>query len=176
MARQVLVQLLREGLQIPAKIWGGPRHGQVMWKEPDLFDLVRLLHNPTYAGAYVYGQMEYDSFDRSPTNGKARVHPRPLEDWPVCLRDAYPAYITWEQFEANQKMLSENAHMQKRAARKSARGGRALLTGLVRCGRCGRSRWMFRMRGSTGWRARCGRSGPGRSGSGRLVRWRGSGR
>ena len=75
-ARQVLLQLNRENLQVPAKIWGGPRHGQVTWKKPDLSDVIRLLHNPTYAGAYVYGQMEYDSFDRYPTNGKAKVHPR----------------------------------------------------------------------------------------------------
>ena len=40
-------------------------------------------------------------------------------------------------------MLSENAHIQKRAARKSASGGRALLTGLVRCGRCGRMMRVF---------------------------------
>ncbi len=42
-------------------------------------------------------------------------------------------------------MFLENAHMQKRASRKAARGGRALLTGLVRCGRCGR---MMRAPGS----------------------------
>lgn len=40
-------------------------------------------------------------------------------------------------------MIVENAHMQKRAARKSARGGRALLTGLTRCGRCGRMMRVF---------------------------------
>src|SRR5436853_7509126 len=40
-------------------------------------------------------------------------------------------------------MLAENTHMQKRANRKSARGGRALLTGLVRCGRCGRMMRVF---------------------------------
>lgn len=40
-------------------------------------------------------------------------------------------------------MISENAHMQKRADRKSARGGRALLAGLVRCGRCGRMMRVF---------------------------------
>lgn len=67
-AHQVLVRLVREKLKVPAKIWGGPRHGQVRWKAPDLSDLVRLLHNPVYAGAYVYGQKEYDGFDRSPTN------------------------------------------------------------------------------------------------------------
>jgi DNA invertase Pin-like site-specific DNA recombinase len=134
-AHQVLLQLVRERLQVPAQIWGGPRHGQVTWKEPDLSDVIRLLHNPTYAGAYVYGQKEYDSFDRSPTNGKARVHPRPLEDWPVCLRGAYPAYITWEQFVQNQGILRSNGYgFGKRGA---ARRGKALLQGIVYCGRCG---------------------------------------
>ena len=134
-AHQVLLQLVREKLQVPAKIWGGPRHGQVTWKEPDLSDVIRLLHNPTYAGAYVYGQREYDPFDRSPTNGKARVHPRPLEDWPVCLRDVYPAYITWEQFVQNQETLRSNGYgFGKRGA---ARRGKALLQGIVYCGRCG---------------------------------------
>jgi DNA invertase Pin-like site-specific DNA recombinase len=134
-AHQVLLQLVREKLQVPAKIWGGPRHGQVTWKEPDLSDVIRLLHNPTYAGAYVYGQKEYDSFDRSPTNGKARVHPRPLEDWTVCLRDVYPAYITWEQFVQNQEILRSNGYgFGKRGA---ARRGKALLQGIVSCGRCG---------------------------------------
>jgi DNA invertase Pin-like site-specific DNA recombinase len=134
-AHQVLLQLVREKLQVPAQIWGGPRHGQVTWKEPDLSDVIRLLHNPTYAGAYVYGQKEYDSFDRSPTNGKARVHPRPLEDWTVCLRDVYPGYITWEQFVQNQEILRSNGYgFGKRGA---ARRGKALLQGIVYCGRCG---------------------------------------
>jgi DNA invertase Pin-like site-specific DNA recombinase len=97
-ARQVLVRLAREKFTVPAKIWGGPRHGQVRWKAPDLSDLIRLLHNPTYAGAYGYGQKEYDAFDRSRTTGKAKVHPRPLEEWSVCLRDHHPGYITWECF------------------------------------------------------------------------------
>ena len=58
--------------------------------------------------------------------------------WSVLLRDHHPGYISWEQFEANQQLILENAHMKRRTDRKSARGGRALLTGLVRCGRCGR--------------------------------------
>jgi DNA invertase Pin-like site-specific DNA recombinase len=134
-AHQVLLQLVRGRLQVPAQIWGGPRHGQITWKEPDFSDVIRMLHNPTYAGAYAYGQKEYDSFDRSPTNGKARVHPRPLEDWPVCLREVYPAYITWEQFVQNQEILRSNGYgFGKRGA---ARRGKALLQGIVYCGRCG---------------------------------------
>ena len=57
----------------------------------------------------------------------------------VLLRDHHPGSIGWEEFEANQQLISENAHMQSRTDRNSARGGRALLTGLIRCGRCGRT-------------------------------------
>jgi len=63
--------------------------------------------------------------------------------WNVLLRDHHLGYISWEQYEANQKLILENAHMQRRTERKSARGGRALLTGLVRCGRCGRTMRVF---------------------------------
>jgi hypothetical protein len=49
--------------------------------------------------------------------------------WNVLLRDHHPGYIGWEQYAENQKLISENAHMQRRTDRKSARGGRALLTG-----------------------------------------------
>ena len=134
-ARQVLVQLVQEKLKIPAKIWGGPRHGEVKWKEPDFSDIIRILHNPVYAGAYVYGQKEYDSFDRSPTNGKAKVHPRPLEEWPVCLQDVYPAYISWQQFLANQDSIRSNAYRTDQPG--APRRGQALLQGLAYCGRCG---------------------------------------
>jgi hypothetical protein len=102
---------------------------------PDFSDLIRLLHNPIYAGAYVYGQKEYDSFDRSPTNGQAKVHPRPLTEWPVCIQKIYPAYITWEQFVQNQETLPTNGYRPEN--RGAPRKGRALLQGIVYCGRCG---------------------------------------
>jgi len=79
-------------------------------------------------------------------DGRARKttgHSKPMTGWNVLLRDDHPDYISWEQYEANQKLISENAHMQRRTDRKSARGGRALLTGLVRCGRCGRTMRVF---------------------------------
>jgi DNA invertase Pin-like site-specific DNA recombinase len=134
-ARRVLLQLVEEKLKIPAKIWGGPKHGDVIWKEPDFSDLIRILHNPTYAGAYVYGEKEYDSFERSPTNGKAKVRQRAIEDWPVCLQKAFPAYITWEQFVTNQRALRSNWYRSE--TRGAPRKGTALLQGIVYCGRCG---------------------------------------
>lgn len=134
-ARRVLLQLNKEKLDIPTVTWGGACHGELRWKKPDLSSLIRMLHNPTYAGAYVYGQYEYDSFDRSPTTGKAKVRMRSIDEWSVCLRDVYPSYITWEEFVEHQQVMRSNWYRsdQKGAPRK----GKALLQGLVYCGRCG---------------------------------------
>src|SRR5262245_28256364 len=134
-ARRVVVQLRQEKLLVPAKVWGGARHGEVRWKAPAFADVMRLLHNPTYAGAYAYGQKEYDPFDRSPATGKAKAKTRSLADWSVCRRDAHPAYISWDQFVRNQETLRGNWY--RHGARGAPRRGRALLQGVVRCGRCG---------------------------------------
>ena len=140
-ARRVVTQLVDEHLKIPAKIWGGPRHGEVTWKEPDLAAVIRMLKNPTYAGAYVYGQYEYDSFDRSPTTGKAKVHVRPIDEWPVCLKDVYPAYVAWPQFEENQRILRSNWY--RHDSHGAPRKGKALLQGVVHCGHCGSRMTVF---------------------------------
>jgi DNA invertase Pin-like site-specific DNA recombinase len=134
-ARQVLVRLVEQNLKIPTVVWGGPNHGEVVWKAAEMSAIMRMLHNPTYAGAYVYGQWEYDSFNRSPTNGKATVNSRAVEDWPVCLQGVYPAYITWEQFLENQQTLHDNWFRGDRQG--APRNGRALLQGIVFCGHCG---------------------------------------
>ena len=63
--------------------------------------------------------------------------PEALTEWRVLIREHHPGYITWQQFERNQQRLAENAFMTATTARKSARGGRCLLAGLLRCARCG---------------------------------------
>jgi DNA invertase Pin-like site-specific DNA recombinase len=140
-ARRVVVRLRREKLKIPAQAWGGPGHGEVRWKVPTYGAVMRLLHNPAYAGAYAYGQKEYDPYDRSPATGKAKTKARPVTDWPVCVRDVYPAYITWDQFVRNQQTLRDNWF--RSSSRGAARRGPALLQGVARCGRCGAKMSMF---------------------------------
>jgi len=68
------------------------------------------------------------------TSGRSETR----DEWSVLLRDNHAGSISWQEYEGNQKLLLENARMKKNCACKSARGGRALLTGLMRCGRCGR--------------------------------------
>jgi DNA invertase Pin-like site-specific DNA recombinase len=140
-ARRVVLRLRQEELMIPTQAWGGPGHGEVRWKVPTFGAIVRILHNPAYAGAYVYGQKEYDGFDHSAANGKARTKTRPLADWPVCVRDIYPAYITWDQFVQNQQAMRDNWF--RHESRGAPRRGAALLQGIVHCGRCGARMRMF---------------------------------
>ena len=135
-ARQVLVHLRDEDLKLPAKVWSGPHHGRIVWKAPTLSALVRLLHNPTYAGVYVYGQCAYDAFERSETTGKAKPRVRPIEEWPVCVHEAFPAYLSWEQFQSNQQVLRANWY--RSSSRGAPRQGAALLQGIAFCGHCGR--------------------------------------
>ena len=54
------------------------------------------------------------------------------------IPDHHPGYITWEQYERNQKLMAENSYRRSAEGRKAGRGGQSLLAGLLRCGRCGR--------------------------------------
>lgn len=91
-----------------------------------------------YAGAYAFGKTEART---KVIDGRARKsvgHFKAPESWTVLIHDHHPGYISWEQFERNQSMLNDNAHMKSRMQRKAGRGGRSLLAGLLRCRRCGR--------------------------------------
>jgi len=141
-ARQVLLWEKHAGLQMPV-LRQGPGGARIVWLSPAYHRVLQILQHPMYAGAYVFGRTSHRT---EVVDGRARKtsgHRKPMQAWNVLLRDHHPGYISWDEFEENQKMLAENAHMQKRMSRKSARGGRALLTGLVRCGRCARMMRVF---------------------------------
>jgi hypothetical protein len=56
----------------------------------------------------------------------------------ALILDHHPGYISWEQYERNQAKMADNVQMKSRAEPKAGRGGRALLSGMLRCRRCGR--------------------------------------
>jgi len=134
--RAVVRDLRRQGLELPTRRTTKEAYGSLTWKEPTLSTVVRILHNPAYAGAYVYGRSEYFSERRSPKTGKASAHVRNVAQWPVRITEHHPAYIGWEEFVKNQEQLRQNwGHDENRGV---PREGRALLQGIVYCGVCGR--------------------------------------
>jgi hypothetical protein len=74
-------------------------------------------------------------------NGRKRIirslH-RSWNDWEVLIKDHHEGYITWVEFERNQRLVSDNANRKSNMGRGSIRRGEALLAGLLRCARCGR--------------------------------------
>jgi DNA invertase Pin-like site-specific DNA recombinase len=134
-ARAVVQAFDREGLRFPARVRSGKRKGELVWMPLRHWRVLRTLHNPRYAGAFVYGRRRA----RKTPDGKTSVQELPREQWTTLIPDAHPGYISWDQFERNQRLLASNAHAYgaERAAG-PAREGPALLQGLVVCGRCGR--------------------------------------
>ncbi len=116
---------------------------KLVWKAPAYHSVMQILHNPLYAGAYAFGRRAQRTRIVDGRARKATGVRKPRDEWSVLLRDNHKGYISWREYEENHKLLAENAHMKKNCARKSARGGRALLTGLMRCGRCGRMMRVF---------------------------------
>jgi DNA invertase Pin-like site-specific DNA recombinase len=141
-ARQVLLWAQDSALTLPV-MRRNVSVSKIEWRPAAYHTVLQLLRHPIYAGAYVFGRTSQRTHVVDGRAKKTTGHSKPMTAWNVLLRNHHPGYISWEQFEANQQLISENAHMKNRTARKSARGGRALLTGLVRCGRCGRTMRVF---------------------------------
>lgn len=131
----VLRYLARHDIRIGVRVREGPGKGQLVWRRPNRMTLQNLLKHPLYAGAYAYGRRQNDPrrkrADR-PQSGRVVMQ---RSDWHALLRDRCPAYISWEQYQANLARLEAN---RARAASMGAvRNGAALLAGLVVCAQCG---------------------------------------
>lgn len=123
------------GLFFPTRHFGGVRDGELVWKPLTYQRTLQVLHHPLYAGAYAYGRRAY-SRQRKPREKRGqRGVRRPQEEWIGLLWDAFPGYISREEYEANQRRLAANRP--KRAGSGAARSGVALLGGRVVCGVCG---------------------------------------
>ncbi len=137
-AKAVMRELLRHGLPLPVRVIRGPAPHEVDWVPADSSRVLHILHNPAYAGAYAYGQRRKDPTRRRAGTARGATVKVAVEQWPVCLRDAHPGYISWEEFMANQARLAGNVARHAAGRPGVPRRGWALLQGIAVCGRCGR--------------------------------------
>jgi DNA invertase Pin-like site-specific DNA recombinase len=126
--RQTLMWFLEHGLQVPAQ----NARGETFWKRPVYRSMHRMLTSPIYGGAYTYGKTEhlvrYDG-------GKPRYlcRRKPREQWLALIPGAHEGYVSWDEFERIASTIRENT-----PGAGAVKNGPALLTGLLRCSRCGR--------------------------------------
>ncbi len=141
--RQVHVWLREEGIALPAACHSTAEGRSIVWRLPLYNTVHNILTNPVYAGAYAFGRtMSKVSVEE----GRKRVRRglrRPLAEWDVLLKDQHESYISWAEFERNQRVIANNATGKGSAlARGAARHGELLLAGLLRCGHCGRKMYV----------------------------------
>jgi DNA invertase Pin-like site-specific DNA recombinase len=126
--RQTLMWFLEHGLQVPTR----NARGETFWKRPVYRSMHRMLTSPIYGGAYTYGKTEqlvpYDG-------GKPRYlcRRKPREQWLALLPGNHEGYVSWEEFERITGTIRENTQ-----GAGAVKNRPALLTGLLRCSRCGR--------------------------------------
>jgi len=126
-------QFRQQQIPFPHRLRGGGHQGELAWGILHHHDVLRLLHHPAYAGAYVFGRTR----TCKTADGKVHIHEVPAEEWLVVRYDSHVGYITWEEYERNQEQLTMNSQAYAPQRFAPPREGPALLQGLLLCGRCG---------------------------------------
>jgi DNA invertase Pin-like site-specific DNA recombinase len=134
-ARQVLLSLRADGLLVPRRSAGEKR---VRWTEATYPSVHHFLTNPAYAGAFVFGRCKLSRHVDETGKVVATSRDLPIEEWEVCIPGHHPGYVDWDTYLENRRILRANWRAPSGEGGGPAREGRALLQGLVRCGRCGR--------------------------------------
>jgi DNA invertase Pin-like site-specific DNA recombinase len=136
--RQVFLSLRADQIALPYIDAKSPGQHQLRWKPPVYATVSNLLTNPVYAGAYVFGRT---GSRVTIENGRKRIlrgYRKDRSDWAVLLVDHHEGYLSWADYERNQRLIADNANGKGMMVRGAVRKGEALLAGLLRCGHCGR--------------------------------------
>jgi DNA invertase Pin-like site-specific DNA recombinase len=118
----------------PKRAYGGVWAGQLRWGRLTHSRVVRILENPLYAGAYAYGRAQSRRVVEPDGTVRTKVIHLPREKWPVVIHDHHDAYLSWDDYLANQARLSANL---TQAGARPPREGHALCQGIIYCGSCG---------------------------------------
>jgi len=138
----VLRYLVAQQVQLPVRVHAGPSKGELEWRRPSRETLQIMLRNPVYAGYYAYGRRQVEPRRKVPGRPSTGRVVKDSSKWLVLLPGRLPAYITPEEYEANVARMAANR--QTAATPGAPRDGAALLSGLLRCGRCGGHRMTVR--------------------------------
>ncbi len=126
----------QQHLLFPSRHYRAGGDSEVIWKSLGLSRLYEILKNPVYAGVYAYGRRPLKQILVDGQIRQIREPGRDPEQWKVRIENAHPGYISQEIFVTNQNKLRDNYN--RMGSRGAPREGKALLQGMLICGRCGR--------------------------------------
>jgi len=112
---------------------------ELLWQLPTMSFVSDVLHNPLYAGAYVYGRRPVELVVKDGQVVKQQRSVRAPEDASVFIPAHHVGYIGWDDYQRHQEVMRSNGgNFMKDDAALAVRSGHGLLSGLLRCARCGR--------------------------------------
>ena len=133
--RQTFLWFRDHDVELPANPIQGTR---LVWKIPSQRLIRDILHNPFYAGAYIWGRRTVTTVLVDGRLEKREGPIRPAEECRVFIRDHPVGYIDWATYEENQRMMRRNSvNWEGDESMAAIRAGQGLLIGLLRCGHCG---------------------------------------
>lgn len=153
--RQVLLWHHQEKILLPVSPM---RDGceSMEWRLPNYQQLLRMVKNPAYAGAFAWGRSGTRTRVVDGRSRKTQGHRLEMDRWQILLKDHHPGYINWEEDQTNLGKLMSNRTKSHQSSTGAARNGNALLAGLLRCARCGHKlRVAYRGRGGQAPRYCC---------------------
>lgn len=135
-ARAVLRYFFQHQLMMPRLIQQGPDYGRIVWQKPTYQMISHILISPVYAGVFVYGRRKNQTLPGDPPI--TQTHRLTMDEWEIVVPNTYPAYISYDQYLTNRKLLLNNLYNFTKKRCGAAREGTALLQGIILCGRCSR--------------------------------------
>jgi len=143
--RQVYNWFVNHKIELPIATY---KNGiRLQWKLPNVKALGSVLKNPIYAGVYAYGKTKREVEIR---NGKRYVKKGivlPQNEWMVLIQNHHIGYISWDEYQKNQTVITNNTNSKRPIVTGSTGCGEALMSGILRCGHCG-SKLMTRYQGA----------------------------
>jgi hypothetical protein len=80
----------QEHLLFPRRVRYGPHHGEIAGGEIEHHEVLRVLHHPAYAGAYVFGRTR----STKTADGKVHIADVPRSEWFALVKHAHVGYIS----------------------------------------------------------------------------------
>ena len=136
--RQTYRWFHEERIELPVNKVIGERF-QLVWQLPTMGFIKDVLGDLLYAGAYVYGRRPIKLIVKDGQAMKRQCTAQAAEDASVFITDHHEGYIDWDAYQRHRDTMRANgSNFTQDDAALAVRSGQGLLTGLLRCGRCGR--------------------------------------
>jgi DNA invertase Pin-like site-specific DNA recombinase len=134
-AHQVWVWMREQQIEYPLRRFTS---SEIQWVTPSYDQVLKVLANPAYAGAYAFGKTRRERYIDEQGQPRKRTRRVPRGEWEVLIWEHHPGLIDRATFEANQARIHANSRSRAHEPGGAVREGPALLQGIAVCGHCSR--------------------------------------